>query len=70
MYVGPGNGWLRGRGGEPVSRAWRQPRSDPGRERLRQEGRRRARYVMLWIFGFLALVWGVMVSLILTGAVR
>lgn len=68
IYMGGGNGWLRG--GGPVSRAWRQPQSDPELERLRQEGRRRARFVMLWIFGFPALVAAVMVILILSGALR
>lgn len=68
IYMGNGNRWLRG--GGPVSRAWRQPQSDSQLERLRQEGRRRARYVFLWMFGFPALVSAVMVTLILTGVVH
>lgn len=61
-------GWWRWNG--PVPRAWRQRQSDPELERLRQEGRRHGRFVLLWMFGFPILVVGVDVLLILTGYAR
>ena len=60
---------LKGWGGR-VWRVYRQPQADPELERLRQEAWRRGRYVMLWIFGFPAIVFGVMALLIVTGYVR
>jgi hypothetical protein len=62
-------GWLRGWRG-PVWRAWRQPQADPELERLRQEGRRRSRYALAWMFGFPIVVVGATALLISTGVLR
>ncbi|HEX8036265.1 MAG TPA: hypothetical protein VF510_20575 [Ktedonobacterales bacterium] len=69
MYMYAEKDWLRGWRG-PVWRAYRQQQTDPELEQLRQEARRRSRYVMLWMFGFPVLVAGVMTLLIVTGYVR
>ncbi|MGZ3582279.1 MAG: hypothetical protein ACXWP6_06050 [Ktedonobacterales bacterium] len=69
MYMYAEKDWLRGWRG-PVWQAFRQQQADPELEQLRQEVRRRSRYVLLWMFGFPALVGGVMTLLIVTGYVR
>lgn len=69
VYMYSEKDWLRGWHG-PVWQAYRQQQANPELEHLRQEARQRSRYVMLWIFGFPALVAGVMMLLIGSGAVH
>ncbi len=58
------------RWGGPYWRVVREPQFDPEVERLRQDLWRRTRYMVLWWFGFPAIVTGVMVFLIVAGFLR
>jgi hypothetical protein len=69
MYMYGEHDWFRGWRG-PVWRAYRQQQADPELELLRQEARRRGRYVTMWIFTFPAVVLGLLALLIVTGVLR
>lgn len=69
-WYNPSRRWPRKGRPDPVGEAYRTRQADPELEAMRQRGHKQARLMLLWMFGFPIIVWGMFFLLAAVGYIH